>query len=222
MLRFLLDGGNAPFTIALGVMVGLGILEILALVLGFDLMADGEADVDLDLDSDGGGVLGWLGLGKVPLLIWLILFLTAFGLVGLGVRLAVPVSPWLASVPAVVAGFATTNFLGGAISRVLRKNETTAIASDRLVGGVATIVLGETRKGHPTQAKLKDEHGQTHYVLVEALRDGDAFDKGDTVLLVERQGPKFFVVGAGPDALDHLDARLSPKELSAEHRPKAQ
>jgi hypothetical protein len=202
-------------------MVGLGILEILALLLGFDLMGDTDADADFDLDADGEGLLGWLGFGAVPVLISAILFLTAFGVVGLAVRMAVPVNTWIAAVPAVVAGFATTKFAGGAIGRLLQRNETTAIASDRLVGGVATIVLGETRKGHPTQAKLKDEHGQTHYVLVEALRDVDAFDKGDTVLLVERQGPKFFVVEAGPDALDHLDARVSPQELSAEHRPKA-
>lgn len=218
MLKFMLDGGNAPFTIALVVMVGLGLVEILALALGFDLLGDTDADVDADFDGDAGGVLTWLGLGQVPLLITLVLFLTSFGLTGLLVRMAVPVSPWLAAVPALLAGFAATRFLGGALGRVLRRNETTAIASDRLVGGTATIVLGETRKGHPTQAKLKDAHGQTHYVLVEALRDGDAFDRGDAVLLVERQGPKFFVVGAGPDALDQLDARVSPEELSAEHR----
>lgn len=221
MLRFLLDGANAPFTIALGAMLGLGILEIVALLVGFDLMPDGDADVDLDLDADADGVLGWLGLGQVPLLITLILFLTAFGLVGLGVRLAAPVSPWLASIPALIAGVATNKSVGGAIGRMLRRNETTAVHGDRLVAGIATIVLGETRKGHPTQAKLKDAHGQTHYVLVEAMRDGDVFDQGDAVLLVERSGPKFFVVGAGPDALDHLDARVSPEELSAEHRPKA-
>jgi len=219
MLRILLDGANAPFTIALGVMLGLGLLEIAALLIGFSLFPEADADVDVDTDADG--FLGWLGIGETPLLITLVLFLTAFGLVGLGVRLAVPVSPWIAAVPAVVAGFATTRFLGGAIGRMLRKNETTAIPMDRLVGGSATITLGETRKGHPTQAKLKDAHGQTHYVLVEPLRDEDVFDSGDVVLLVERTGPKFYVVGSGPDALDQLDTRVSPQELSAEHCPKA-
>ncbi len=219
MLRILLDGANAPFTIALGVMLGLGLLEIAALLVGFSVFPDSDADVDLDADADG--VLAWLGIGETPLLVTLVLFLTAFGLVGLGVRLAVPVNTWIAAIPAVLAGFATTKFVGGAIGRMLNRNETTAIPLDRLVGGAATITLGETRKGHPTQAKLKDAHGQTHYVLVEPLRDGDVFDGGDTVLLVERQGPKFFVVGAGPDALDHLDARVSPEELSAEHRSKA-
>jgi hypothetical protein len=218
MLNFLLDGANAPFTIALGVMVGLGVLEIAALLIGFSLIPDGDADIDVDTEA---GVLGWLGLGQTPLLVSLVLFLTAFGLVGLGVRLAVPVSPWLAAVPALVAGFATTKFVGGAIGRLLRKNETTAIAADELVGSAATIVLGETHRGQPSQAKLKDAHGQTHYVLVEPLRDEDTFGGGDNVLLVERVGPKFFVVGEGPDALDHLDARLSPQELSAEHRSKA-
>ena len=221
MLRFLLDGANAPFTLALLAMVGLGVLEIVALLVGLDLMPDSDADLDLDLDVDADGILGFLGLGQVPLLITLVLFLTAFGLVGLGVRLAVPVSPWLAAVPALVAGVAANRTVGGLIGRALRKNETTAVHGDRLVGGVATITLGETRKGSPTQAKLKDAHGQTHYVLVEALREGDHFDGGDEVLLVERSGPKFFVVGAGPEALEALDARLSPEELSAEHRSKA-
>lgn len=219
MLRFLLDGANAPFTIALGVMIGLGILEILALLVGFSVFPHTDHDVDLDVDGDG--VLGWLGLGQTPLLVTLVLFLTTFGVVGLGIRLAAPVSPWLASVPSIAAGFMITRFVGGAIGAALRKNETTAVAAESLLGGSATIVLGRTHRGHPTQAKLKDAHGQTHYVLVEPLRDEDQFDGGDVVLLVERQGPKFFVVGDGPDALSHLDARLSPQELSAEHRSKA-
>ncbi|MEL6964311.1 MAG: OB-fold-containig protein, partial [Pseudomonadota bacterium] len=54
------------------------------------------------------------------------------------------------------------------------------------VGRVATITLGSARLGQPAQAKLQDQHGQTHYVMVEPDRQDITFEQGSRVLLVAR------------------------------------
>lgn len=104
-----------PFTIALGLVLGLVVLEVILLFLGLSLMTDeGGADFDADADlnvepgfepeadfdaeavdavdaptaspSGVGTFLGWLGLGHVPFAIWFAAFLTAFGLMGLALQ----------------------------------------------------------------------------------------------------------------------------------------
>ena len=77
------------------------------------------------------------------------------------------------------------------ISKIIPKDETTAINSDDFVGYHATIVLGEARRNHPAQAKFVDEHKQTHYVMVEPLNDEDTLKAGEIVALYEKQGNIF-------------------------------
>jgi hypothetical protein len=98
--------------------------------------------------------------------------------------------------------------------KVILKDETTAVSAESLVGHSAVITLGATRQGTPSQAKLKDKHGQTHYVLVEPLHADKAFQPGESVVLVERNGPKYLVIEDSVDALLSFGA-TSP---SAENR----
>ncbi|WP_342456193.1 hypothetical protein [Phaeobacter gallaeciensis] len=153
MLQFLLDGAFAPFTLALALLTGLMVLELVALLLGGSLIgADSDADLDIDagdvgdfdLDLDGaelGGVEGidaadldlpdaeldlelapdapadagvsnptglasWLGLGRMPTVIWLGAILLGFGLSGMGLQVALSslfglLAPaWGAAIPA--------------------------------------------------------------------------------------------------------------------------
>ena len=102
---------NLPFVIALGLVVALAGLQIVALLLGgtlehgdfdlhphidldihpdLDLDMDADLDGDLDLDGDGMGgwtaALDWLGVGKLPLSILLTLWAASFGLAGLTIQ----------------------------------------------------------------------------------------------------------------------------------------
>ena len=96
MLDFLLANENLPFTVALAVMFGIAVLEGVMALMGFalsgvldsllpDMDFDIEADVyaDLETPSPFSRLLGWLRVGKVPMLMLLIIFLTGFGLIGL-------------------------------------------------------------------------------------------------------------------------------------------
>jgi hypothetical protein len=52
---------------------------------------------------------------------------------------------------------------------------------------VATITLGEARQGSPAEARFRDQFGTTHYLMVEP-DDGETYQAGDNVLLVQQRG----------------------------------
>lgn len=221
MIDFLAAPENIPFTLALCVMAGIALLEAISMILGFALShvvdsaipgLDHDVDVGLDLNHDGEisageHFLGWLHVGQVPVLILFVLLLLGFGLTGV-------VTQWIAlnamdrplplSVAVIIAVFAAgvfVHYTGSLARRSILRDESTAVSAESLVGHSATITLGATRKGHPTQAKLKDKHGQTHYVLVEPMHSDIEFLPGQSVMLVERVGPKYLVIEDSVDAL---------------------
>ena len=56
------------------------------------------------------------------------------------------------------------------------------------VGDSGTIVLGEARRGAPAQARVRDAHGRTHYLMVEPDLDDEVFDEGAQILIVRKAG----------------------------------
>ena len=66
--------------------------------------------------------------------------------------------------------------------------------TETLVGRVAVIVTGEAKSGSAAQARVRDEHGQTHYIMVEPDTESDVFAQGASVLLVRRAGATFFAI----------------------------
>lgn len=205
MVDFAFADNNLVFTGALLLMIAVALMEGLATVLGagFSQVIDAlfpEADIDFDLDVDGSEVpssglsrlLGWLHVGKVPFLMLLVVFLTAFGLIGLTIQKALVVSfgfslPWFAAVPlAWIASLPVVRVLGGIIAAIIPKEETDAVAESSFVGRTAVITLGTAKRGSPAQAKLVDVKGNTHYEMVEPDSASNEFRQGDIVLLTEK------------------------------------
>jgi hypothetical protein len=238
MIELLGAEQNLPFTVALAVMLGIALLEVVGTLMGLgfsnlldtllpdidvDLDVDMDADVDVDADVDlhadvthlpgvFTGVLSWLRIGQVPLLVLLVIFLTAFGLIGIigqsvlaeSIGFMIPAS--VAWVPALFCALPVVRFTGGWIARVMPKEETSAVSQEAFIGRIATIVLGTTKVGEPSEARLHDEHGRSHYVMVEPDIEGDSFTHGDPVLIVRREGARFRVIEPGSDALvDDID-----------------
>jgi hypothetical protein len=81
------------------------------------------------------------------------------------------------------------------ISKIIPKDETTAIHSDELIGRTAQIILGQAKQNSPAQAKVKDQFGQTHYVLVEPELD-IIFYQGQDVILTQRTKIGFQAISA--------------------------
>src|SRR5580692_5682969 len=96
----LVSPGNAPFLVALCMMAFIGALEGLSLLIGTGLLSHVDAFFSVHLD---GGFLGWLHIGRVPLLVLIVLFLMGFAIVGLALQgvveglVGAPLPPLLAS-----------------------------------------------------------------------------------------------------------------------------
>ena len=231
MFELLGEPACFPFAVALVVMLGIALLEGITSLLGFaassfldavipEVDLDIDADVDLDIDADADldihGVAGpgtltqtlsWLRVGQVPVLVLLIVFLAAFGLIGLFLQslmigvLGRVLPGLIMSVPAFLGALPIVRLVGGVIAKILPKEETSAVSRLTFVGRVAHIVLGTARSGEPTQARVRDEHGRVHYVMVEPDIDGEEFSAGDPVLLVRAEGARFRIIRPSSESL---------------------
>lgn len=216
-----------PFSIALAVTAGLFLLEILGSLLGatvlglgsdapdldmdadFDISAEAEAGfADLDIEAPDGisassapsGLLGWLGARDVPFLIWLVSFLTMFGLSGLIIQslanstFGAPLFTSLAVALALVPSIAITRVIANHVALLMPKTETSAMRTRYLGGHRGTITQGTARRGKPAEAKIKDRFQNVHYLRVEPLEDDGVFPQGSDITIVRKRGDRFFVI----------------------------
>ncbi|ENX39329.1 YqiJ family protein [Acinetobacter sp. NIPH 2100] len=194
---------NIVFSIALMLCLFIGILELILLLLGGSssfleqflpdsLSHVDHADVSLE-QSDHllTQLLEWLYLGKVPLLIWLIIFLTVYALTGLILQdvfyqlTEQYLSAWIIAPACLFLCMPLVRYSAALIAKIIPKDETTAIQTDDLIGRTAHIILGDAKPNSPAQAKVRDQFGQIHYVLVEPELD-IVFHQGQQVILTQR------------------------------------
>lgn len=198
----LLAPHNLPFLIALGLLAVVAIGQLTG--IGEALEGGGSVDFDAPDGLDAGGfseaLTTLLGLGRVPLLIWLACLLLVFSITGVaaqGLIAALFGAPLSAGWAALLAGGAALPLNGIAVRPVgalMPKDETTAIHLDDLVRRDGTIQIGTARAGSPARAKVIDRHGQAHFVMVEPHDAAQEMQEGETVLLVRREGPTFYAV----------------------------
>jgi hypothetical protein len=214
MMTFILDPHNLPFTISLLIMLGIALLEGILTLLGFGLSSlldhfvpDVDVHVNTDVDpgdvgteSSIGKLFGWLNVGRVPIMILFVIFLTVFALTGYTLQatsleiLGNMLPALLAAVVAFFLSMPIVRALGQGIGKIMPTDETEVISEDSFIGRLATISLGTAKKGLPARAKFKDNYGTTHLIMVEPEEDGEEFSEGNVVLLVERVGGKYLAV----------------------------
>ncbi|WP_192964147.1 OB-fold-containig protein [Phycobacter azelaicus] len=247
MLQFLLEGGFAPFTLALALLTGLMVLELVALLLGGSLIgSDGDADLDLDagevgdfdLDLDGAdlggvegidaadldlpdadlelapdtpvdagasasaGLAGWLGLGRMPMVIWLGAVLLGFGLLGMGLQVALSSTlgltapAWVAAIPAGGFAFWFARVFGGGFARVLPQTETEVLSERNLGRRRGIVTQGTAASGRPAEVRVIDGYGNAHYLRAEPLKEGETIAQGTEVLVIRDRRKGSYVLVA--------------------------
>jgi Inner membrane protein YqiJ, N-terminal/Inner membrane protein YqiJ, OB-fold len=212
MIDLLTASENQVFVVSLAVMLIIALLEGVGMLLGAGLsefletfLPEIDADVDVDIDLDGPQTspplftrfLSWLRIGEVPILMVIVVFLTTFGLIGLVIQSFVaalvgsPLPKWIAVIPALMLALPVTRVSAGVLAMVMPKDETDAVAESTFVGRIATVTLGTARVGSPAEAKLEDEHGQVHYIMIEPDAEPNEFAQGTEVLITEHSGSVF-------------------------------
>ncbi|MDE4174941.1 DUF1449 family protein [Phaeobacter sp. PT47_59] len=249
MLQFLLEGAFAPFTLALALLTGLMVLELVALLLGGSLIgADGDADLDVgagevgdfDLDLDGAdlggvegidaadlelpdvdldlelgpdtpvdagvsapaGLAGWLGLGRMPMVIWLGAVLLGFGLSGMGLQVALSSSfgltapAWVAVLPAGAFAFWFARIFGAGFARLLPQTETEVLSERNLGRRRGVVTQGTAARGRPAEVRVIDGYGNAHYLRAEPLTEGETIAQGTEVLVIRDRRKGSYVLVA--------------------------
>ncbi len=228
MYELVTADANMPFAIALTVMLGIAMLEGVAMLLGMGISSfidsmlpqlDVDIDVDLNVDTDidfhaGPGIdasevpavaplsrfLGWLRVGKVPILILLVIFLTSFGLIGLFMQSFIHnlsgfyLPTLIASAAATTVSLPIMRVTALGLEKIMPKDETSAVSEASLVGRVATITLGTAQKDSPAEAKVTDQHGLSHYIMLEPDEAEIQFVSGQDLLLVGYNGKVYTAI----------------------------
>ncbi len=99
-----------------------------------------------------------------------------------------PIASALVALPSLRLGAGIARLLG----RLVPKTETTAISRRSLGDRRGVIIQGTARRGHPAQAKVRDGHGNLHYVRVEPIDDQVEITTGTEVMIRGGRGPVLF------------------------------
>lgn len=170
-------------------------------------LAEADVDADVNVVSTGaGGPTAWLGIGKMPVLIWIAAVLLAFGLTGLVLQQAV-ISLVGVALPALVAAVPTgatailfARRFGAFFARMLPKTESSAMSNRHLGRRTGTVTQGSATRGRPAEVRVIDRHGNMHYLRGEPLKDDENIPVGTRVLVLRhRRDQGYRLVPLGPD-----------------------
>ncbi len=201
-----------PFALALALLLAIVLIEGAGLLIGISMSGWLDhllPDIGGSLENLSSAWLGWLHVGKVPLLVLLSLLLTnfaiiGFSLVGISRSLLGFALPALLSAPlALLGALPLVRVSALAIARFIPADESTAVPLSSLVGRIATVINGTARLGYPAQARTRNDNGQTFYIHVEPDNGDTEFTVGDSVLLVRQlSGARFqAIINPRPDLL---------------------
>lgn len=197
-MGFILADANVLFSASLFVLVLIFMLELFGLLVGSGILGllDSFFEIDLDGSSFTAQSLSFFGVRQIPFSYLLILFLLGFGLSGYFVNgimiglLNFVLPKWISCIPALIISFLFVSASSRVLHRVLPRDESSAVERASFVGKIAKITIGMARPGSPAQAKLKDEHGQTHYIMIEPEAD-ETWQSGDVVIVLRSHGAGF-------------------------------
>ena len=160
--------------------------------LGLD---SAETAVDLDLGESATGPISstdWLGISKVPTLIWVAALLLGFGLIGVIIQTAVvsifgtALPAALAILPSAFGGLWFTRKFAGVFAAILPKSESSALSIRHLGRRRGVVSQGTASRGKPAEVRVIDGHGNTHHLRAEPLRDDDVIPQGADVIVMRK------------------------------------
>lgn len=187
-----------PFGVAFMLVIVIALLEGVGMLIS--LSPSNLLDQLLpEIDGDSGidRALGWLHVGKVPSLVLLVLFLSAYALFGYALQMLLHgllgfyLPAWIAGIVALPPSLATVGSLGKLAARIIPRDESSAVSELSLIGRAGVVSAGVARRGLAAQARVRDSQGRTHYLMVEPDVDDETFDEGAQILIVRKTGASY-------------------------------
>ena len=136
-------------------------------------------------------VLGFLGIGRGPLLVSLIALAAGVSALGFllqltldnitGSMLSAPLAFGIVALPGLWLG----GRLAGFANRLVPSFESHGISEQTYHGRRGRVVIGTAGRGEPAQVRWQDMYGTTHSLMAEPLRDEDTITEGTEVLIVK-------------------------------------
>lgn len=185
---------------------------------GDDALTSHEIDKDIDLhhmDKDidihhgnspqeGFSLLSYLGIGRCPVSIVLMLLGVSWGFVGLvcnGVFHALWVIPpllyfWISATIALIIALPFTSFMSRIIARIMPRKGTTAISLESLVGktGESSVTI-DSKSG---RVRVRDDYNSLHNIYCRTSPEDNPIPPNKEVLILSRGTDGFFVVKIKP------------------------
>ena len=197
MLSFLLLPDNVPFLAAAGFVGAMAVAEAVLLALGASLDSLAGQDAGAP-DADGaGGLLAWLGLGRVPLSVFLVTLAAGFAGCGFalqGMALAsfgAPVPGLLASAGALLACLPLTAYATAGLAHLVPREESHGTKREELIGRQGVVVQGTATADLPAEARVPDARGRPLYVGVVPTEAGGPIPQGTRITITGRKGINF-------------------------------
>jgi len=138
------------------------------------------------------GAGDWLGLGKVPALIWIAAFLLGFGVSGILLQniagaIWSPLPLLLAGPAAFAAALWFARSFGAVFASILPKTETQAVAQSSLARRKGIVTQGTAMRGNPAEVRVTDRYGNSHYLRAEPMQDDAQIAQGAEVLVLRHR-----------------------------------
>jgi len=137
-----------------------------------------------------GVILGAIGAKHLPLTVWLAIFCAFFAGAGLTLQITLHalagffLPEMFAAVLAMLAALPLTRILSGLISRIVPRDETTAVSERSLGRRRGVVTVGTARRGNPAEVRVKDRYNNTHYLMIEPLGDTESIPERSEVLVL--------------------------------------
>jgi hypothetical protein len=213
----ILHPGTAPFWIALLTVVGLGVVEIVSLLLGISVSGLLEDGLDIDVSGEGhagllGGWISWLNAGGVPIFVLAIVLLSAFAAAGIAIQAIVsqfsePLPLYAACTGALAVAIPATRWASRGLARIVPHDETSAQEQADFIGLTGVVTLGPLDQGQPGAVRVKDCYDNIHNLRAQA-EAGYVIETGRLVLIVEGRDGVFQAIPA-PASLEYQDRSIS-------------
>jgi hypothetical protein len=215
MMDSIVQPGTAPFWIALLTVAGLGVVELVSVLLGAS--ASGLLDEGLDFNGPGdmehgllGGWMSWLNAGGVPLLVLAVILLSAFAAAGFGIQAIItqfrePLPLYAAMTGALAVAIPVTRWSSRGLAKIIPRDETSVQEQADFIGLTGTVTLGPLDQGHPGTVRIKDRYDNIHILRAKAA-PGHIIETGASVLIVDGKSGLFQAIPAPAALDDHLSS----------------